>query len=389
MKGLIGQRGSPAASTTVRRMNSCGDDVRAKILEVRANLHGAGTVSAEALDAIARHASSRTFQHSAETGCGATTLLLSHLSAHHTVFALDIGGSIAHVRRSPLLRKGVVSFVEGPSQCTLPEHHFPEKLQLALIDGPHAYPFPDLEYYYLYPHLEEGALLILDDIQIRSVHNLFAFLREDAMFRLDEVVRTTAFFTRTNAPVFDPWGDNWHHQRYNEHTLLRYDWRSKLASLLPRSLSRRFTAFRHRATGPQRECLVEILSPLPAQHVAETGIVEGRAILGSDAHLWVLVHRKDVDGWWLQGGGSLPLLDNVWALQVKYGGPEDAGFHFEIAAMIVTQTLNEHWVEWVHSANRAGESDPVQLPGHPAVLAEAYRTVQKLPPQECRVSTPA
>jgi hypothetical protein len=43
----------------------------------------------------------------------------------------------------------------------LPQYHF-TRLQLVLIDG-YGYPFPDLQYYFLYPHLETGALLILDD----------------------------------------------------------------------------------------------------------------------------------------------------------------------------------------------------------------------------------
>ncbi len=128
--------------------------------------------------------------HSVETGSGASTLLFSHLSEHHTVFALDGGsGSIANIRRSPLLRPNVVTFVEGPTQATLPRHRFTESLQLVLIDGPHGYPFPDLEYYFLYPHLETGALFILDDIHIPTVQNLFRFLRRDAMFELEEVVQ--------------------------------------------------------------------------------------------------------------------------------------------------------------------------------------------------------
>jgi hypothetical protein len=144
-------------------------EVLQQLLEVQATLHLAGTVSADALSAIATHASKRPIRNSVETGCGATTLLLSHLSENHKVFALDIGNSISSVRRSTMLRPGVVTFMEGPSQRTLPKHHFSEKLQLALIDGPHAYPFPDLEYYFLYPHLDTGALLILDDIQIRTI----------------------------------------------------------------------------------------------------------------------------------------------------------------------------------------------------------------------------
>ena len=176
-------------------------EVLQQVLEARATLHTAGAISPGALTAIARYAGARLIRNSVETGCGATTLLLSHLSRNHKVFALDIGNSVSSVRRSSMLQAEVVTFIEGPSQRKLPSHRFSQKLQLALIDGPHAYPFPDLEYYFLYSHLDRGALLILDDIQIRSVHNLFQFLRSDSMFRLEEVVRSTAFFSRTEAPT--------------------------------------------------------------------------------------------------------------------------------------------------------------------------------------------
>ena len=71
------------------------DDILEQILQIQPILHGAGTVSPSALRAIAKHARQRTILHSAETGCGATTLLLSHLSQNHTVFTLDVGASVS------------------------------------------------------------------------------------------------------------------------------------------------------------------------------------------------------------------------------------------------------------------------------------------------------
>lgn len=353
-------------------------EVLKDILEVQAVLHGAGTVSREALSAIARHASTRSrIRRSVETGCGATTLLLSHLSEHHTAFALDIGGSIVNVRRSPLLREGVVSFVEGPSQRTLPQHHFDERLQLAIIDGPHAYPFPDLEYYFLYPHLEAGGLLVLDDIHIRSISNLFQFLRCDEMFRLDEVVKTTAFFTRTDAPTFDPMGDGWRKQRYNARTLLRYDWRSTLSSFLPRRVLRHLAAYRYARENGRLKSVVQILSPRRGEQVGHAGVVQGRATVPAGAYLWVLAHRKDVNGWWPQGDGAVPVANGCWSAQVNYGGPQDAGFQFEIAAVVVTQAVHESWLGWVQSVKNTGLFPPVQLPTVPHVIAENFRTVNR------------
>jgi hypothetical protein len=186
------------------------------IIQAAPGLHQAGTFSQRVLEGIFRHATQWPIDHSAETGSGASTLLFSHLSRYHTVFALDGGtGSIERVKSSPLFRPAGVTFIEGPSQLTLPRHTFENPLQLALIDGPHGYPFPDLEYYYLYPQLDRDALLIVDDIHIRTVGNLYDFLCAEDMFRLQEVIETTAFFRRTDAPTFSPVSDGWWTQGYN------------------------------------------------------------------------------------------------------------------------------------------------------------------------------
>ncbi len=347
------------------------NEICRRIAEVAPGLHSAGTFSPRTLEAIARSAGKRQIRHSAETGSGASTLLFSHLSQRHTVFALDGGsGSIAGVRRSPLLHPNVVTFVEGPTQATLPHYRFTDKLQLVLIDGPHGYPFPDLKYYFLYPHLETGALLVLDDIHIRSVHNLFQFLRRDAMFELNEVVQTTAFFTRTDAPAFNPFGDGWWQQNYNARPLLRYVWKDRLRSILPTSIRRR------RAGGSPR-CAVDITAPRSEATVTEAGIIEGTATLAADSYLWVLVRRKDFDGWWPQGGGAVRADQNRWSVAVMYGESRDAGCDFEIAALVVGPPTHDLWTDWAVQVRETGLFPPVQLPAAGFVRGAAYRTVTK------------
>jgi hypothetical protein len=354
------------------------DEIERRIVEVAPALHTAGTFSPRALHAIARHARKRRIQHSAETGSGASTLLLSHLSAEHTVFALDDGsGSIANVKRSPLLRPNVVTFVEGPTQTTLPRHRFPDRLQLALIDGPHAYPFPDIEYYCLYPNLDAGAILILDDIHIRSIHHLFEFLRADAMFKLDEVVETTALFTRTDAPAFDPLGDGWWRQNYNARPLQRLAWKQTLRSLLPAPVRQPLSRFRRKLKTRSGSGALHILIPRRGEPVAETGDVEGSALLAQGSKLWVLVHRTGVEGWWPQGGGPVPVNQGRWKVPVTYGGPRDVGYDFEIAALVVGPPTSQLWMDWVSRVKETGEFPPVPLPPAAFVLAEAYRTVRK------------
>lgn len=345
------------------------DDILQRILEVQPVLHAAGTLSSAALRAIASHAAARNIRHSVETGCGATTLLLSHLSENHTAFALDVGGSVASVRSSPLLCPDVVKFVEGPSQRTLPAFPFEHKIQFALIDGPHAYPFPDLEYYYFYPHLDTGALLVVDDIQIPGIHNLFNFLRADRMFRLEEVVRTTAFFTRTEAPVFDPFGDEWEQQGYNRRTLWRYDWRARLRKIAGRRKSSGVTRARAK--------LVSIHAPASGEFVGESGSVSGTAALPPDAHLWVLVHRGDMEGWWPQTERPVAVLGGQWTATVRYGEPRDSGHAFEIAAAVVTRDVSERWQQWARSVRATGKYPPVQLPSDSTILAVDRRAVRR------------
>ena len=210
-------------------------DLLARILEASRSIHGSGSMSASALVRLAKHLGDRAVGHSVETGTGASTLVFSHLSQEHTAFAIDTDRSISRVRENPLLHRETVKFVHGPTQKTLPAHCFHSPIEAALIDGPHAYPFPDLEYFYLYPHLREGALLVIDDLQIPSIRNLFRVVSRDDMFRVVEVCGRTAFLERTAAPVFDPQGDGWWLQRFNQRQSWRYVWLDRWKSAVPKS----------------------------------------------------------------------------------------------------------------------------------------------------------
>ena len=182
----------------------------------------------------------------AETGCGASTLLFSRFSRAHTVFAFDQFGVFEKVKEAGLAGSAELEFVPGPTQRTLPQYRFEAPLDAVLLDGPHAYPFPDLEYFYFYPHIRKGGALVIDDLQIPSVHHLFEFVRRDEMFELETVAERTAFFRRTDAPTFPPEADGWERQAYNSRELLRFTWREQLKRRLPawaRAPLRRLRAF--------------------------------------------------------------------------------------------------------------------------------------------------
>jgi hypothetical protein len=197
------------------------DSLTARIYEYERSLpqHRAGTLDAHVLRAI-EDLAPVTVNWSMETGCGKSTILLSNLSSRHVVFAYDDSehpnSSIHYYSECPLFRQDTTTLVPGATQLTLPRYVFDRPVDLALLDGPHGYPFPELEYFYVYPHLRAGALLIVDDIHIPTIYRLHQFLMEDAMFELVHIERTTAFFRRTEAPVFFPLGDGWELQAYNQ-----------------------------------------------------------------------------------------------------------------------------------------------------------------------------
>jgi hypothetical protein len=187
-----------------------------EICKLPTDFHGAGTVENAVLKFIAKLADEMgAVPQTAETGAGRTTVLFSQLSARHYCFALNNGNSLAMARNSPLFNPNTVTFVEGPTQKTLPRHEFTGKLAFALIDGPHAYPFADLEYYFFYPLIQTGGVLIIDDISIPTIRRMYDIVKREAMFRPIKIVGDTAFLRRTDEPVLDPYGDGWDLQGYN------------------------------------------------------------------------------------------------------------------------------------------------------------------------------
>lgn len=182
--------------------------------------HAAGAFSASTLKKI-EMLLPRAMEATAETGCGKSTILFSNISSAHVVFSFDdrdLGdnSSVRFFEDCPLTKLDRVETVFGPTQKTLPIYTKFRDYDCVLIDGPHGYPFPELEYYYFYPHIRKGGFLIIDDVHIPTIGRLADFLQEDDMFDLHEIVDTTAIFKRTTAASFDPFGDGWWTQKYNQ-----------------------------------------------------------------------------------------------------------------------------------------------------------------------------
>ncbi|WP_270935810.1 class I SAM-dependent methyltransferase [Falsiroseomonas oryzae] len=149
-----------------------------------------------------------------ETGCGKSTILFSNLSQRHLVFTFDDravpDSSVAYYQGCPVTRLNRVEPHFGPTQMTVPRHHFDRPIDVALLDGPHAWPFVELEYYFVYPHIRRDGWLILDDIHIPTIGQMLRTLAADPMWSLEEIAGgTTALLRRTAAPALDPLNDGW------------------------------------------------------------------------------------------------------------------------------------------------------------------------------------
>jgi GT2 family glycosyltransferase len=157
---------------------------------------------------------------SAETGCGKSTILFSNISMNHFVFAFDDraiqNSSVNFYEQCPITNRRSITPIFGSTQTTLPSYKHTCKYNLVLLDGPHGWPFPELEYYFFYPHIETGGFLIIDDIRIPTIGRMADVLAEDAMWEFVKIISdNTAVFRRTAAECFDPYGDGWWTQIYN------------------------------------------------------------------------------------------------------------------------------------------------------------------------------
>jgi FkbM family methyltransferase len=185
-------------------------------------IHRAGTCSPAPLSKLEWYL--REYFHgdpvrTVETGCGASTIVFAEYAERHKSYCYDDreleGSSVRYAQEFPGFRDERVCWVFGPTQRTIFEQPPEGHVDVVLLDGPHGYPFPELEYFAFYRCLRPGGVLVVDDIHIPTIHHLYEFLTQDEGFRFDGLSQTTAYFQRTDAQPFDMEGDGWWLQRYN------------------------------------------------------------------------------------------------------------------------------------------------------------------------------
>lgn len=105
--------------------------------------------------------------------------------------------------------------------------------------------------------------------------------------------------------------------------------------------------------------------------------VKGTASIPDGNHLWVLVHR--IKGfktlWWPQGEGEIDPTTKQWEVRVVFGGPQDIGQDFEIAAITVDDEAHIKLQEYLENAMTSGKWPPIKMPS--LTSAPQFRKVVK------------
>lgn len=139
-----------------------------------------------------------------ETGCGYSTVVFALRACRH--HAVSPFAEEQEAIGEWCLEHGVsvetVTYHSGWSQRVLPVMK-PIPLDLEIIDGDHAVPVPLIDYYYTADWLVRGGLLLVDDVQLRSVQQLSDFLdtEKPRWEFVEQIERTRIYRKRVEGKV--------------------------------------------------------------------------------------------------------------------------------------------------------------------------------------------
>lgn len=159
---------------------------------------------------------------SLETGAGCSTLVFAIKGASHTAVTPSTSEIelIKEYGRQNDISLEKVRFVREPSERYLPQCDL-EGLDLVLLDGKHAFPWPIVDWFFTADKLRNGGVMIVDDVQLRPVRMLVDFMRVDPGWELlHDFSGKTSVFKKIRESIHDvawhmqPFGvasqDRWH-----------------------------------------------------------------------------------------------------------------------------------------------------------------------------------
>ena len=143
-----------------------------------------------------------------ETGGGVSTILFALLGARH--ISINPGRDQIERLKSYCGERAIslerVEFVVAKSEDYLPAADLPP-LDLALIDGDHAFPVPFLDWFYVQRALRPGGILINDDVHMWTGRVLADFLRAEPEWKVDARFMNSIAFRKLREACAKEWHD--------------------------------------------------------------------------------------------------------------------------------------------------------------------------------------
>jgi len=146
-----------------------------------------------------------------ETGLGISTVLFAGWGCEHTcvVPSQNEATRLSSYLAQRDIPTGRLEIRVGSSDIELPR--LDGLLDLAFIDGAHAFPLPTIDWYYAGQRLRRGGLLVLDDVDLPALtRGLLPFLDSDRRWRM---VRSSskwrAYERYAEGPLLESWDAQW------------------------------------------------------------------------------------------------------------------------------------------------------------------------------------
>ena len=139
-----------------------------------------------------------------ETGSGISTIVILLLGAEHCSVSPD-GGEAERIRdycREHGIDTSRFTPLVGRSEEILPSLPLEPRLDLAFVDGNHAFPAPCIDWYYATRILKRGGIMVIDDIELWSGQIVADFLdQEEVWEKLERTERFAAYRMLEDAKV--------------------------------------------------------------------------------------------------------------------------------------------------------------------------------------------
>lgn len=145
-----------------------------------------------------------------ETGIGISTLMFALKETRHIAIT-PVKSEVLRVQeyaRDVGISTTSVDFVIDDSARFLPQCEV-VGLDLVLLDGKHAFPWPVIDWFYTADRLRKGGFMVTDDVQLWSVAILAQFMSEDSRWELHSSFGRALVFQKVGEHIHDV---AWHMQ---------------------------------------------------------------------------------------------------------------------------------------------------------------------------------